>query len=188
MRQTIVITGLQSSTFSKIIPTIAEIHAVFSSAVGAKRLEECQITTSYRGMSALELSNHYFTSHIKMAEGSELVLSTDIDPYGYLAHAAGMTLCYTKENAVLYFERQGSNDNNYKFSSSYHEENYHSHTSQCRYKPVKPVIFGVGDIVEIQASFMTVTLKQGKFKTMMVLRGITLIDGTFTQVQKVSDK
>ena len=126
------ITGLQSSTFSKIIPTIAKIHAVFSCAVGAERLEECQIIMSYRGMSALELSNRYFTSHKKMAEGSELVLSTDIDPYGYLVHVVGTTLCYTKENAVLYFERQGSNDNNYKFSNSYHEENYHSHTSQCR--------------------------------------------------------
>ena len=48
--------------------------------------------------------------------------------------------------------------------------------------PVKPVIFGVGDIVEVQASFMAVPLKQGKFKSMMVLRGIMLVDGTFTQV------
>ena len=47
------------------------------------------------------------------------------------------------------------------------------------------MIFGVGDIVEIQASFMAVPLKQGKMKTTMVLRGITLIDGTFTQVQMI---
>ena len=91
---------------------------------------------------------------------------------------------YTEENAVLYFERQGSNDNNYKFSDFYHEENYHSHTFRHRYIPVKPVIFGVGNIVEVQASFMAVPLKQGKFKTTMVLRGITLVDGTFTQVRK----
>ena len=32
---------------------------------------------------------------------------------------------------------------------------------------------------------MAVPLRQGKFKTMMVLRAITLIDSTFTQVQKV---
>ena len=108
------ITGLQSSTFSKIIPTIAKIHAVFSHAVGAKRHEECQIIMSYRGMSALNLSDCYFTSHKEIAEGSELVLSTDIDSYGYLVHVAGMTLCYTEENAVLYFERQESNDDNYK--------------------------------------------------------------------------
>lgn len=48
--------------------------------------------------------------------------------------------------------------------------------------PVKPVIFGIGDIVEVQASFMAVPLKQGKFKSTMVLRGITLVDGSFTQV------
>ena len=47
------------------------------------------------------------------------------------------------------------------------------------------MVFGVGDIVEVQASFMAIPLKHGKFKTTMVLRGITLIDGTFTQVQKV---
>ena len=64
-------------------------------------------------MSALELSNCYFTPHKDMAEGGELVLLTDIDPYGYLAKAAGTALCYTEENAVLYFERQGSNDDDF---------------------------------------------------------------------------
>ena len=83
---------MQSSTFDKIIHTVAEIHAVFSRAVGTEKLEECQIITSYKGMSALELSNRYFTPHKDMAEGDELVLSTDIDPYGYLATAAGAAL------------------------------------------------------------------------------------------------
>ena len=125
-----------------------------------------------------------------MAKGSELVLSADIDPYGYLAKAAGAAPCYTEENAILYFEQQGSNNDDYKFSDSYHEENYHSHTFWHRYTLVKPVIFGVCDIVKVQASFMAVPLKQGKFKSMMVLRGITLVDGTFTHVWKVilSDK
>ena len=79
-------------------------------------------------MSALELSNRYFTPRKDMAEGGELFLSVDIDPYGYLAKAAGTALCHTEENAVLYFERQGSNDDDYRFSNSYHEENYHLHT------------------------------------------------------------
>ena len=141
-------------------------------------------------MSALELSNRYFTPHKAMVEGGELFLSVDIDPYGYLVKATGTALCHTEENTVLYFEWQGSNDDDYRFSNSYHEENYHLHTFQHRYMPVKPVIFGVGNIVELQALFMAVPLKQGKFKSAMVLRGITLIDGTFTQVRKVilSDK
>lgn len=100
---------------------------MFDRAVGAKKIEECQIITSYKGMSALELSNRYFTPRKDIAEGDELVLSADIDPYGYLANAAGTALCYTEENAVQYFERQGSNDDNYRFNNSYHKEKYHLH-------------------------------------------------------------
>jgi hypothetical protein len=115
LRQSVTITGLQSSTFNKIIRTVAEIHAVFSRAVGTEKLEECQIITSYKRMSALDLSNRYFTPRQDVAEGDELFLSADIDPYGYLASAArAAALCHTEENAVQYFERQGSNDDNYK--------------------------------------------------------------------------
>ena len=151
MQQSVSITGLHSLTFDKVVHTVAEIHAVFSRAVGTEKLEECQIITSYKGMSALELSNCYFTPRKDMAQGGELALSVDIDPYGHLAKAAGTALCYTEENAVLYFEQQGSNDDDYKFSNFYHEENYHSCTFRHRYMPVKPVIFGVSDIVEVQA-------------------------------------
>ena len=57
-----------------------------------------------QGMLALKLSNCYFTPQKDMAEGDELVLPADINLYGYLAKAAGTALCYTKENAILYFE------------------------------------------------------------------------------------
>ena len=62
-----------------------------------------------------------------MAEGDELVLTVNIDLYGYLAKAAGTALCYTKDNAVLYFKQQGNNDDDYKFSGSYPEKHYYSH-------------------------------------------------------------
>jgi hypothetical protein len=100
--------------FEKIIHTIAEIHAVFGRTVGTEKLENCQIITSYKEMSALEVSNRYFTPRKDVAEGDELILSADIDPHGHLANVAGTALCHTEENAVLYFERQGSNDDNYK--------------------------------------------------------------------------
>jgi hypothetical protein len=40
--------GLQSLTFDKIVHTVAEIHAVFSRALGTGKLEECRIITSYK--------------------------------------------------------------------------------------------------------------------------------------------
>ena len=131
MRQSVSVTGLQSSTFEKIIHTIAEIHAVFGRTVGAEILEECQMITSYKEMSALEVSNRYFTPRKDIAEGDELTLSVDIDPYGHLANAAGTALCHTEENAVLYFERQGSNDDNYRLcllTLSHKKKIYNSHT------------------------------------------------------------
>lgn len=51
-----------------------------------------------------------------------------------------------------------------------------------RYVPTQPAIFSVGDIVEIQASFVIFPLKEKKFKTAMILRSIALLDRQFTQV------
>ena len=40
----------------------------------------------------------------------------------------------------------------------------------------------MGDIVEVQISFAVLPLREGKMKTSMILRSITLLDGTQTQV------
>ncbi|KAF8815676.1 hypothetical protein BYT27DRAFT_7079376 [Phlegmacium glaucopus] len=40
-----------------------------------------------------------------------------------------------------------------------------------------------GDIVEIQVSFIVVPLKDNKFKMIVVLRSITLLDPYFSQVR-----
>ena len=44
--------------------------------------------------------------------------------------------------------------------------------------------FQVGDIVEVQVSFAVLPLRDGKLKTSMILRAITLLDGSQTQVTK----
>lgn len=45
-----------------------------------------------------------------------------------------------------------------------------------------PVKFQVGDIVEVQVSFAVLPLREGKMKTSMILRSITLLDRSQTQV------
>jgi len=47
---------------------------------------------------------------------------------------------------------------------------------------VNPQIFRVGDIVEAQVSFIAVPLKDKKYKMIVVLRSIALLNGTFSQV------
>jgi hypothetical protein len=48
-----------------------------------------------------------------------------------------------------------------------------------------PVSFQVGDIVEVQVSFSMHPLREGKFKTALVLRSILLLDGSHTNVSSI---
>jgi hypothetical protein len=50
------------------------------------------------------------------------------------------------------------------------------------FEEAKPQIFRLGDIVEVQMSFVCVPLKEQNFKMLTVLHSIALIDSTFTQV------
>lgn len=56
-----------------------------------------------------------------------------------------------------------------------------------RFIPTSPVKFQVGDIVEVQVSFDVLPLGDGKFKTSMILRSITLLDGSQTQVGRFTE-
>ncbi|KDR77363.1 hypothetical protein GALMADRAFT_66677, partial [Galerina marginata CBS 339.88] len=51
-----------------------------------------------------------------------------------------------------------------------------------RFVPILPVMFQIGDIVEVQVSFAIFPLRQGKLKTSMILRSISLLDGSQTKV------
>ena len=51
-----------------------------------------------------------------------------------------------------------------------------------RFRPTKPQTFQIGDIVEVQASFIAVPIRDNKWKINMILRSISLFDGSFTQV------
>ncbi|KAF8868435.1 hypothetical protein BD779DRAFT_1683918 [Infundibulicybe gibba] len=48
----------------------------------------------------------------------------------------------------------------------------------------KPQVFRVGDLVDVQVSFVVVELRQQKFKMVPVLRTIALVDGNFTQMAR----
>jgi hypothetical protein len=45
-------------------------------------------------------------------------------------------------------------------------------------------MFRIGDLVEARATIMLVPLRDNEFKMVGVLRGLTLVDDTFSQVNK----
>jgi len=54
-----------------------------------------------------------------------------------------------------------------------------------RFYLTTPQTFQEGDIVEIQASFIVILLRDQKSRMSIVLRTISLLDGQFTQVSRV---
>ena len=49
-----------------------------------------------------------------------------------------------------------------------------------RFQPCEPQIFRVGDIVEVQLSFVVIPVKAGRRKMLTVLRSLALLDGAYT--------
>ncbi len=52
-----------------------------------------------------------------------------------------------------------------------------------RYIGVKPASVCIGDLVELQVSFIMVPIWDNNFKATMVLRSILVMDRTYTQVK-----
>jgi len=57
-------------------------------------------------------------------------------------------------------------------------------TISIRYDTMKPQSYRVGDIVEVQLSFVVVPLRNQKYKLVNVLHSIALLEGRFSQVLK----
>jgi hypothetical protein len=70
------------------------------------------------------------------------------------------------------------------------KDTYHSSANDVTDKAtsveeVNPQIFRVGDIVEAQVSFIAVPLKDNKYKMIVVLRSVALLDASFSQVRNL---
>jgi hypothetical protein len=52
------------------------------------------------------------------------------------------------------------------------------------YQNIAPSRFRIGDLVEARATLMLVPLRDSEFKMVCVLRGLTLVDDTVSQVKE----
>jgi len=58
------------------------------------------------------------------------------------------------------------------------------YTNWHRYESTDPNKFRIGDIVEVQLSFVAVPVKENKFRLILVMRALTLLDCTQCKVLK----
>jgi len=57
-------------------------------------------------------------------------------------------------------------------------------TSLLRFDQAQPTLFQLGDIVEVQVSFVALPQRDSKAKLSMIMRSISLLEKEFTQVRK----
>ena len=104
--QSATLTAFGNLVFNKPIKSIAAIYAIFRRAIGDDLLVSgSALHSTYEEFQAIDIANWYFTPR----GGADLEeirsLTTEVDPNGYLAKAAGSTYVHTKENKVYYYER-----------------------------------------------------------------------------------
>jgi hypothetical protein len=160
---------------------IPEIVALFTRAVKEDKIQPNSIIGDLEEFTTLNASNRYFTPRKDIQTAKELAFHRDVDPHGNLARLLGTAHAHIDDNVVSYYERVGHDNPKYRSVAS-QKSTFELTIETHRYVNVKPGSVCVGDIVELQVSFIMVPLRDNKFKATMVLRSILVLDHTFTQV------
>ncbi|KAM6489121.1 hypothetical protein JOM56_010309 [Amanita muscaria] len=164
LRQSVSLTGLGTPTFETAMKGVLDIYALFSGYVSHNKLKSCSTCDNYGEHSSFESSNRYFTTTKDApASDKQMPFTSEVDPHGILSGLANYVYLHCESNVVQYFERKVSP------------------TGEARYTHIPPVRFQVGDIVEAQVSLMLVPIRGDQYQMVSVLRGLTLLDNSFTQ-------
>ncbi|RDB19734.1 hypothetical protein Hypma_013178 [Hypsizygus marmoreus] len=168
LRQGITISGLGTTTFEDALKSATEVFGAFDRNFREGELESWG--PSVGGIDGLEASNRYLTPRRDALGDVGIPFGPGVDPKNILLSMAGEDHIHTEDNEVLYYSRHEDKEGN------------QVHVS------VGPQTFRIGDLVEIQLSFVVVPLKGDKYKMLAVLRSIALLSGQFRQVISAATK
>ncbi|KDQ34001.1 hypothetical protein PLEOSDRAFT_1081002 [Pleurotus ostreatus PC15] len=168
VRQSVTITGLGSTSFKSIAENCRHMHTMFGRYTPNALL---QSVPEYMGKlrnengcdddyPTITASTRFFTP-AKQASGFATVdVNPELDPRGVLSKVDAAKWVHTEDNAVGYYILACSD-------------------TEASYKPTTPVVFQIGDIVELQTLMLSVPTK-GKYSVKLILRSIVLLNGHFT--------
>ena len=112
---------------------------------------------------------------------------SSVDPDGILEEAMGTEFVHLRENEVEYFECVDDGQGRKKWVP---DPSHSSITNNCktRYVTIEPSKLSKGDIVEAQVSFVVIPIKKKKYKPLVILRAITLVDSQPTKVKFIDQE
>ncbi|KAF9456305.1 hypothetical protein BDZ94DRAFT_1241627, partial [Collybia nuda] len=163
LKQGVTITGEGTPTFNDSIRAATEIYGFFDRCFPEGTMESWSCADELSNeRDAIHASNRYLTPKMEASRAKHQAFGKSVDPKGILESMTKEGYIHTEDNVVQYSRRRVQPDG--KFI----------------YKDIGPQAFRIGDIVEIQVSFVVVPLKEERVKMITVLRCITLLEACTT--------
>ncbi|KAF9465631.1 hypothetical protein BDZ94DRAFT_1306973 [Collybia nuda] len=166
LRQSLTISGLGTTKFDQALAAATEIYGAFDRTFPDGQLESWSASgfISPGDFSALDASNRYMIPRRDVPKAQHQPFPPHVDPKRILEEMAiGSEHVHTEENSVFYFTSHLVGPGKRTFVDA------------------PPQTFRIGDIVEVQVSFVAVPLKGDQYKMLTILHSIALLDGSFGQ-------
>ncbi|KAH9921060.1 uncharacterized protein B0H18DRAFT_880502, partial [Fomitopsis serialis] len=159
--------GLGSAQFDQSAVAMMNIHQLFESRLGKGCLQGWDVKRE-QGHIVLDFHNRYLTPRSSASSASIMDIPHDYDPRHILrSHMTDEV--FTSDNVVQYYERVQDVNRQAK---------YHFKTSH-------PTSVSVGQMVEVQSSFVAVPRGKDKYKLICKLRSICVLDRSIENVSHV---
>ncbi|KAF9489152.1 hypothetical protein BDN71DRAFT_1402109, partial [Pleurotus eryngii] len=176
--QSVTLTGLGSKQFKQMVENSHHVYSMFSrytpnaklilspKFLGKQKIECDTIVDQHLTILA---SNCFFTPVKQCASLKTININAKLDPCGTLAKIDGSKYLHTEDNSVNYYILTDSKGEKRQVCAFE------------KYTPTAPIVFQIGDIMELQVSMMCIPIK-GNFTVKLILRSVTLLDGNLTMV------
>lgn len=182
LRQSIELTGLNTPIFQTCITNIQQIHTIFAQHMAEGTLEDFQLSM-FQDSTCITAGTHYITSRHEDWHSPAILIPRSLDPKGILAsHCIGEQF-YGPENEVLYYGVVSTEGKPTRCVSQSVPSNITLIPHHVRFAGIGPMIFKVGDIVEVQMTAAVIPLKNARFKMILNLHSLALLDGSYSRVR-----
>lgn len=184
IRQAVTLTGLGSKSFGEGVDNIAQAYMKFITFFPEDQLELWQ-PTMFNPHVAIDAHSRYFTERRFSPQEPNIPFGPMVDPKGILTSIQGNDFIHGQDNYVEYLEHR-LKDGNSRWVQEKHDIqfiNLHIETHSS-YVETNPLNIRVGDIVEVQLAFVTIPVAKEKFRMLICLRGITLLESGHRNVSQ----
>ncbi|TFK62686.1 hypothetical protein BDN72DRAFT_776821, partial [Pluteus cervinus] len=165
LRQQVTLTGFSLPTFEKALDYAGEVYNKFRRYFPDKQLQPWVLPPCSESPGrTITFSNRYFTRRNEAPTLRSIPFPLVVDPKSILANLVDGTMFHSEDNEVSYYER-------------YQEED-----KSLKHQYIPPQSFRIGDIVDIQFSFVAYRMRSGMHILKPIIYSISLVDKKYSDV------